>query len=337
MLANLAERVLEDFNMFPIIYSERFLERDNGRFHPERRERLTAIIEAINATNWADRIQWNAPTPVDRREVLPWIQQAHAQDYINLVRQIAEEGGGMLDMDTLVCPQSYEIALLAVSAWLDGVDRALNDNSPVFVLARPPGHHAERKMGMGFCLFSNAAIAAEYALTQPNIDRVAILDWDVHHGNGTQHITESNPRIAYCSLHQSPGYPYTGRSEERGMHENVLNIPLSPRSTVTEYQTAFEGQVIPFLQNFQPDLLVVSAGYDANRDDPLSGMDLQPQDYGVFTHLILPLTHRIVFGLEGGYDLPSLGKSVVATIESCLTASYSKRQEAGGRGKKGKP
>lgn len=309
--------------MFPIIYSERFLDRDNGHFHPERPERLSAIVAALNATSWADRIQWNNPTPLNRRDVLPWIQQAHSQDYIDLVRQIAEEGGGILDMDTPVCPQSYEIALLAVSAWLDGVDRALNDNSPVFVLARPPGHHAERKMGMGFCLFSNAAIAAEYALTQSNIDRVAILDWDVHHGNGTQHIIQDNPRIAYCSLHQSPGYPGTGRSEERGMHENVLNIPLSPRSTLREYQTAFETQVIPFLKSFQPDLLIVSAGYDANRDDPLSGVDLQPQDYGVFTRLILPLAQPIVFGLEGGYDLPSLGQSVVATIGNCLATSPS--------------
>jgi acetoin utilization deacetylase AcuC-like enzyme len=171
---------------------------------------------------------------------------------------------------------------------------------------------------MGFCLFSNAAIAAYYALEQPGIHRVAILDWDVHHGNGTQDIVETDARIAYCSLHQSPCYPGTGKASERGSYKNVLNLPMSPGSRVAEYQAMFEQRVMPFLKEFQPDLLIVSAGYDANADDPLAGIALEPEDFGVFTKYCLQLTPRIVFGLEGGYHLTALAQSVVATMESCL-------------------
>jgi acetoin utilization deacetylase AcuC-like enzyme len=172
---------------------------------------------------------------------------------------------------------------------------------------------------MGFCLFSNAAIATYYALEQPSINRVAILDWDVHHGNGTQDIVQNDARIAYCSLHQSPCYPGTGKATEQGMHNNVLNLPMSPGSKLADYQPMFAQKVIPFFQNFQPDLLIVSAGYDANADDPLAEIALEPEDYGLFTNYCLQLTRRIVFGLEGGYHLTSLAKSVVATIASCLT------------------
>ncbi|MDY6785615.1 MAG: histone deacetylase [Cyanobacteriota bacterium] len=306
--------------MLPVIYSDRFLDHQTGRLHPECPERLKAIVAAVKAAPWADRIQWQSPTPLDRRDILPWVERVHARDYIDLVRQLAQSGGGLLDMDTPVSAQSYDIALLAVSAWLDGVEFAVGNNQPVFVCARPPGHHAERETGMGFCLFSNAAIAAYYALEQAGLERVAILDWDVHHGNGTQYITENHPQIAYCSLHQSPCYPGTGRTEERGAHDNVLNIPLCPGSTLAQYQLAFEQQVIPFLKNFRPDLAIVSAGYDANYADPLAGIALQPPDYGVLTDYILQVTHRIVLGLEGGYELNALGQSVVATLERCLVA-----------------
>jgi acetoin utilization deacetylase AcuC-like enzyme len=304
--------------MFPVIYSDEFLKHDTGRYHPERPERLSAIVKALKTASWHEQIAWQSPTPLSTKDILPYIQQVHEGKYIDRVRQLAESGGGLLDMDTPVSPRSYEIALLAVSAWLDGVDRVLSSNSPAFVLARPPGHHAVRETGMGFCLFSNAAIAAYYALEQANINRVAILDWDVHHGNGTEDIVENNANIAYCSLHQSPCYPGTGKASDRGKYNNVLNIPISPGSTFESYQPIFETLVIPFLSNFQPDLLIVSAGYDANRDDPLAEIALQPQDYGTFTDYILKITRRILFGLEGGYDLKTLAQSVAATIERCL-------------------
>ncbi|NEO46041.1 MAG: histone deacetylase, partial [Moorea sp. SIO4A3] len=191
-------------------------------------------------------------------------------------------------------------------------------NNSAFVLARPPGHHAERQRGMGFCLFSNAAIAAYYALEQSGVERVAILDWDVHHGNGTQDVVERDARIAYISLHQSPCYPGTGQASEQGFHNNVLNLPMAPGSTLADYQPMFEQKVMPCLTKFQPDLLIVSAGYDANAADPLANIALQPEDYGLFTNYCLQLTRRIVFGLEGGYELTALAQSVVATIEACL-------------------
>jgi acetoin utilization deacetylase AcuC-like enzyme len=304
--------------MLPVIYSDEFLKHNNGRFHPERPERLTAIVNALKAAPWADKIEWQLPTPVETRPVMPLLQKIHTQQYIDLVKQIASGGGGMLDADTPIGPHSYDVALLAVSAWLDGIDRVLATNNPAFVLARPPGHHAEQNTGMGFCLFSNAAIAAYHALEQPGIHRVGILDWDVHHGNGTQDIVESDARIAYCSLHQSPCYPGTGKASEHGLYKNVLNLPMSPGTTVVEYQPMFEQRVIPFFKDFHPDLLIVSAGYDATADDPLAGIALDPGDFGLFTQYCLQLTRRIVFGLEGGYHLTALAQSVVATIESCL-------------------
>ncbi|NJP10377.1 MAG: histone deacetylase [Leptolyngbyaceae cyanobacterium RU_5_1] len=307
--------------MLPIIYSNQFLLHTTGRFHPERPERLTAIKQALTATPWANQLEWRSPTPVEQRLLMADIERIHPPHYVEAIRQLAGLGGGYLDADTPVSPQSYEVALLAVSAWLDGVEAALETGEPAFVLSRPPGHHALSDRGMGFCIFSNAAIAAAYALEAPGVNRVAILDWDVHHGNGTQAIVETDPRIVYCSLHESPQYPGTGAASERGFHNNVLNLPMRSGSTIAHYQPAFEQQVIPFLSNFQPDLLIISAGYDAAQDDPLASISLQPEDFGIFTQHCLDVTRRIIFGLEGGYDLDALAQSVVATIEKCLIDS----------------
>jgi acetoin utilization deacetylase AcuC-like enzyme len=304
--------------MFPIIYSEDFLKHQTGSLHPEKPERLTAIVQALKTVTWKDSLDWQVPTPINTRDVLSFVRQTHSQEYIETVQKIALNGGGNLDGDTPVSPDSYNVALLAVSAWLDGVDRVIKNNSPAFVLARPPGHHATRDTGMGFCIFSNAAIAANYALSKPEIDRVAIIDWDVHHGNGTEAIVEKNPHIAYISLHQFPCYPGTGKESDRGMYENVLNVPIPPGSTIYEYQPAFENKIIPFLKNFNPDLLIVSAGYDANRDDPLAEIYLQPEDYATFTRYLRSISDRLLFGLEGGYHLEALARSVVETIEACL-------------------
>ncbi len=306
--------------MVTIIYSDAFLEHQTGQFHPERPQRLQAIVNKLKNVPWQDQLQWRLPTPVCQRQpqLTTQLETVHTRTHIDHVRHLAHQKGGYLDGDTLVSPRSFEVAMLAVSAWLDGVDLTWQQRKPTFVLARPPGHHAERDHGMGFCLFSNAAIAAYYALKQPGINKVAILDWDVHHGNGTQSIVENNYQIAYCSLHQSPCYPGTGYAEENGKYNNVLNIPLSPGSTIKLYQAAFEQKVLPFFQQFQPDLLIVSAGYDANQDDPLANIALHPPDYGLLTQYCLQLTDRIVFGLEGGYDLPSLSDSVAETIAACL-------------------
>ncbi|WP_413167385.1 histone deacetylase [Capilliphycus salinus ALCB114379] len=306
--------------MITVIYCDQFLEHKTGLLHPERPERLSAIVKALRSAPWASEIDWQLPTPVPGSEnkLKPLLEAVHTADHLRRVEAISVKGGGYLDGDTPLSAESYDVALLAVNAWLDGVNRVLQSKQPAFVLARPPGHHAESDRGMGFCLFSNAAIAAHYALQQPEINKVAILDWDVHHGNGTQAIIENNPNLAYCSLHQSPCYPGTGFERERGAYNNVLNIPMSPGSTGELYRGAFEHKVIPFFKDFQPDLLIVSAGYDANHDDPLANISLRPEDYGLFTEYCLKFTRKIVFGLEGGYDLASLAQSVVATIESCL-------------------
>lgn len=306
--------------MIPIIYSEKFLEHKTGMLHPERPERLLAIANVLKNCSFHNQLDWLTPTPVRERqsELMQWISQIHTTDYINLVAETSGKGGGYIDGDTPVSPASYDTALLAVSAWLDGIDVVLFDQKPAFVLARPPGHHAESSRGMGFCLFGNAAIAAYYALSKPNIKKVAILDWDVHHGNGTQSLVENNHQIAYCSLHQSPCYPGTGRSDEHGKYNNVLNIPILPGSGSALYKMMFAQKVIPFLDNFQPDLLIVSAGYDANQADPLASINLHPEDYGLFTKYCLQITRKILFGLEGGYDLPSLAASVMATLAKCL-------------------
>jgi acetoin utilization deacetylase AcuC-like enzyme len=303
---------------FAVIYSPEFLSHHTGSFHPENAGRLTAIVAALKNAPWADHLDWRTPTPVQQRKVDGVIAQRHNPRYVAALQHLAEAGGGHIDGDTVVSDQSYAVARLAVSAWLDGVDYVLNTGHSAFVLARPPGHHALRDRGMGFCLFGNAAIAAYYALEHSGIQRVAILDWDVHHGNGTQALVEENPAIAYCSLHQFPGYPGTGYASETGQHQNVLNLPMPPGSTSVDYQQQFEAQVIPFLSAFAPDFLIISAGYDANAADPLASINLQPQDFGTFTRLCLGLTDNILFGLEGGYDYEALSQSVVATIAARL-------------------
>lgn len=312
--------------MIPIYYSDHFLEHQTGLGHPENPGRLTAIKTALEKSPLAAAWDWRAPTPIQTQSPLPFVEKVHTLAYLEQVQQMAARGGGYLDGDTPISAASYEVALLAVNAWLDGVQTVVQTNQPAFVLARPPGHHALANRGMGFCVFANAAIAAEFALTQSHspgiaglgLARVAILDWDVHHGNGTQALVENNPQIAYCSLHQSPCYPGTGSGLETGRFQNVLNLPMLPGSEGGDYRRAFEESVIPFLTNWKPDLLIVSAGYDGNAADPLASVNLQPQDFGEMTAACLQITRRILFGLEGGYDYESLSQSVFETLSACL-------------------
>lgn len=306
--------------MVAIIYSDVFLEHLTGFGHPERPGRLSAIVERLRQSQWASSLDWHLPTALEKRNAVDWILKAHSADYVEQVRSLAEKGGGRLDGDTPISQQSFEVACLAVNAWLDGIDRVLATQQPAFVLSRPPGHHALPDRGMGFCVFANAAIAAFYALEQPNIQRVAILDWDVHHGNGTEAIVATHPNIAYCSLHEYPHYPGTGAGKDRGPFGTVLNLPMQSGSTLADYQAKFHEAVIPFLNEFGPDLLIVSAGYDANANDPLASIDLNPSDFGEFTQYCLSITPRILFGLEGGYHFESLSASVEATIAACLTS-----------------
>lgn len=304
--------------MISIIYSPEFLDHDTGYGHPEKAKRLTTIATALKEVSWQDQLDWHLPRFPEQNQVLSYLQQVHTVEHIERIQALATAGGGHLDADTIVSSRSYDVALLAVSAWLDGVDQVLAKRT-AFVLARPPGHHATRDTPMGFCLFSNAAIAAEYALTKPGIKRVGILDWDVHHGNGTEAIVRENQNIAYCSLHQSPCYPGTGTNQsDNGTFQNILNLPLIIGSRFEDYQLAFETKIMPFFQHWQPDLLIVSAGYDANSADPLASISLEPSDYNLLTKYVLKITKTPLFGLEGGYHLGALAESVVATLSSCL-------------------
>jgi len=301
---------------FPIIYSERFLEHDTGTYHPEKAGRLTAIVNALKNSAIAPDLSWLLPTM--RQNILDEVRRFHTQEYIETLQNMTAHGGGYIDGDTIASPKTYDVALLAVSAWLDGVDLVLNSDRPAFVLARPPGHHAHSRSGMGFCIFGNAAIAAMSACDRLNLDRVAILDWDVHHGNGTQDAVWDRADIAYVSTHQAPFYPMTGRKDEKGAHNNILNIPMRSGSAMAEYLPVFENQIMPFLRKFNPDLLIISAGFDANADDPLASILLKPEDFGTLTKLCLELTPKILFGLEGGYDFDSLSRSVINVISQCL-------------------
>ncbi|MGB3296613.1 MAG: histone deacetylase [Phormidesmis sp.] len=308
---------------FPVFYSDRFAGHNTGIGHPENASRLSAIVEhlkncqrsQLNEHKWADKISWVEPSD---RAVLPHIHRVHSAAYVSALKAFAERGGGYLDSDTVMSPESYDLALLAVAAWLDGVDWVWQQRASAFALVRPPGHHAEKDRGMGFCLLSNAAIAAHYALSCLKVGRVAILDWDVHHGNGTQALVEGNPNIAYCSFHQSPAYPGTGLSGETGQHSNVLNLPLPPGSRIEDYQKLWAAQAQPFLAGFGAELMIVSAGYDANSADPLASIMLQPEDYSWFTQACLQFDVPLLLGLEGGYDFAALAQSVAATIRCAV-------------------
>lgn len=309
--------------MLPIFYSDQFLDHDTGAFHPENSGRLTAIVDRLTRHPLSAQIDWRSPTPIDQKNypkdrVHQAIGAVHTPHYIDKLQNLARSGGGAADADTVVSSRSFDVAQLAVSAWLDSIDYVCQHNQPSYALTRPPGHHALPDRAMGFCLFSNAAIAAYYGLTQPGIERIAILDWDVHHGNGTQAIVETHPRIAYCSLHEYPHYPGTGSASETGAYQNVLNVPMAAGSDGDDYNLAFYDRVLPFLQHWQANIIIVSAGYDASRADPLSHQNLCPADYNRLTQHCLAITSAVTFGLEGGYDHSDLAACVVATIEACL-------------------
>lgn len=301
--------------MVPIVYSDAFLRHDTGNGHPECAQRLVAIKAALETSRFADQLEWRSPTPAADRPMTEILLKVHSEKYLKRLADCAAIERSEFE-STPLCQESETVARLAVSAWLDGMEAVLQSSRPAFVLARPPGHHALPDEAMGFCLFANAAIAAIEAVERFGLTRVAILDWDVHHGNGTEAIVKQHPNIHYCSLHQFPAYPMTG--SEAGLLGNILNIPLSPGSTSEDYHMAFESQVLPWLRSLSPELLIVSAGYDAMEVDPLARMSLTAADYGRFTQKCLEVTPRILFGLEGGYDLEGLAAAVVETIGACL-------------------
>jgi acetoin utilization deacetylase AcuC-like enzyme len=284
-----------------------------GAGHPERPARLRAIRDALSGEAWEEHLRHVDPEPVDPH----LLTTVHAGRYVEQIRLLAVGGGGHLDVDTVVSPASFEVAKLAAGAAVVAVGETLPSRGRAFALIRPPGHHAGPAYGMGFCLFNNAACAAE-AARGLGVRRVCIIDWDVHHGNGTQDIFYRRADVLVCSLHQEHWYPGTGALEETGAGEGAgftVNIPLPAGTGDQGYRHAFEEVVLPLLDASAPDLLVLCAGYDAHHADPLGGMRLTEAGFAALTGMLL--AHHsgpLVAVLEGGYDLAALGRSVAATL-----------------------
>jgi len=281
--------------------------------HPERADRLDAVLRGVHAAS-TPVIEMVAPA-IDGE----LLRAVHSNDYVAEVERFCRAGGGCLDADTFVVPGSFEAALHAAGAGPAAVD-ALRGGSidAAFVAVRPPGHHAERSGAMGFCLFNNIAMTAAYLRLQG--ERVAIVDWDVHHGNGTQQLFAAESDVLYVSLHQHPFYPGTGLAGEIGEGAGkgtTVNLPMSAGADGPIYAEAFARVVIPIIHQFEPDWMLVSAGYDAHRSDPLAEIDLVEEDYGWMAGALNALIpkQRTVFFLEGGYNLDALSGSISATLD----------------------
>jgi acetoin utilization deacetylase AcuC-like enzyme len=246
-------------------------------------------------------------------------------DYIEAVREAApDEGLIRLDADTSMSPGSYEAVLRAVGGGIKAVDEVMTGKaSNAFVAVRPPGHHAETARPMGFCLFNSAAIAARHAQKEHGAERVAIVDFDVHHGNGTQDIFWADQSVMYCSTHEMPLYPGTGAIGERGVHDTIVNAPLRAGDGGDEFREAFETAILPRLRRFGPDILIISAGFDAHTRDPLANLNLMEADYSWVTKKLMEIADecaggRVVSMLEGGYDLQGLSRSVAAHVTALM-------------------
>ncbi|HLN12595.1 MAG TPA: histone deacetylase [bacterium] len=296
--------------------------------HPERPERLDAIETLLARTPFGERLPRRTPEPVDDAH----LARVHTRAHIERVRALADDGGGSLDPDTPVSPASYDVARLAVGGAEGAVDAVLRKEAPVAVaLIRPPGHHAGPGYGMGFCLFNNAALAARHAIEAHGVERVLILDWDVHHGNGTQDVFYRDPAVVVCSLHQEDWYPGTGALEDVGEgpgEGTTVNVPLPAGIGDGGYTHLWEELVLPLVRAAAPGLIIISAGYDAHHADPLGGMRLTAGGFERLSRLLRETAGPtpIVALLEGGYDPDGLAHSFAATLEGLTGISAGVRE-----------
>ncbi|HEY2856660.1 MAG TPA: histone deacetylase [Gemmatimonadaceae bacterium] len=292
---------------------------DTGWGHPEHVGRLRAIPRALR-----DHPElFHALVHVEGRHASEdELALAHDPRYIERVRAVVDAGGGRLDPDTVASSGSWDAATAAVGCVLDGVDMAMDGRATrSFCAVRPPGHHALPARAMGFCLFGNVAVGALYARARHGVERVLIVDWDVHHGNGTQAIVEDEPNVHFVSMHQWPWYPGTGASEDRGPHGTVWNVPMPAGLPAEQYVTAFLGAVDAATKDWTPDLVVVSAGYDSLAGDPLGGFTLELEDVDRLTHEMVSRAEswcrgRLVAALEGGYVPERLGEACIVTMKA---------------------
>ena len=299
-----------------LFWDERYLKHDTGPFHPERPARLTAIKEILNQDH---HYQWLAPKEATVEQLL----RVHSQAHINDVLKQRGRGGYYLDGDTPGSVGSVDAALLAAGGVIEAVkvvDAGVAPNA--FVFPRPPGHHAESDHAMGFCFFNNIAIAAEYLINDLKKKRVAIMDFDVHHGNGTQHSFYDRSDVLFLSTHRFPFYPGTGDADEKGQGEGLgytVNVPLDDGAGDEDLQRAFETAIIPAIDNYKPEFILVSAGYDAHQRDPLGGLRVSKDGFRLASQALTDLAKKhcggkIVYVLEGGYDLKGLQEGVEATL-----------------------
>lgn len=295
-----------------------FLEHITPEGHPERPDRLRSLNIALEHPNFERLERKEAPQANEDAVLL-----AHPEEHLLAVmRQIPQEDGEInrIEADTYASPKSLQAALTGIGAAMAAVDDVFTgaaDN--VFVAARPPGHHAETAKAMGFCLFNNVAIAVRHAQKKHGAERVAIIDWDVHHGNGTQDIFWNDTSVLFCSTHQMPLYPWSGDKNETGVKNNIVNAPLSPNTGSEYFREAFKSRVLPAIADFSPDLILISAGFDAHHRDPLAQINLVGEDFDWATGRLLEMadkytSNRVVSLLEGGYDLEGLAESAAMHI-----------------------
>ena len=306
--------------MTGLVYHPDYLKHDPGPGHPERPERLTAIRDHLEKQALLKKLVLINPEPA----ALEWVERVHTSTHIHFVRDVAGRGGGLLDFgDTPVSRESYRAGLLAVGGVIGAIDAVLGGKvHNVFCALRPPGHHAERDRAMGFCLFNNIAIGARYVQQHYGLKKVFIVDWDLHHGNGTQHIFYQDPTVFYFSLHQFPYYPGTGAASETGKGEGegfTFNVPMLAGQGDEEYLGILRKDFRQLVEKFKPDFILISAGFDAHRDDPLGGINLSTNGFREITRIVKEAAGqlcqgRLVSTLEGGYNLTALAESVAAHV-----------------------
>jgi acetoin utilization deacetylase AcuC-like enzyme len=306
------------------VYEPVYLEHDTGQ-HPENAARLEAIMSRLEESGLKGRL-CHIPA---RAATIEEISLVHQGDYIAYVQAVAKNGGGWLDPDTVVSPGSFKAALYAAGGLMKATEVVMSEGGYAYALVRPPGHHATATQAKGFCLFNNVAIAARYAQSVFSLERIAIIDFDVHHGNGTQDTFYSDPSVLYISAHEFPLYPGTGGLEETGSGDGrgtTVNIPLPAGSGDGEYLKVFDEIIVPVVRRFEPQLILVSAGYDGHWSDRLAMMDLSVTGYAMMAGIIKGLADELCGGhlvltLEGGYPLMSLAASVKATFDVLLGES----------------
>ena len=297
-----------------------FLDHQTPSGHPERSDRIRVINDKLKGHRFEALQRDEAP---EADQVM--LERCHPPAYIQAIKESCPASGIVqLDADTWLSPGSWEAMLRGAGAATHAVDQVMSGRvRNAFAAIRPPGHHAERQTAMGFCFFNNAAIAARHAQAVHGIERVAIIDWDVHHGNGTQDIFWSDPSVLYVSTHEMPLYPGTGAADETGAFGTILNVPMQAGDGSEAFRDAFDDVVLPRLHEFRPDFLIISAGFDAHRDDPLGNLQLDEADFAWATLQLMALADvhaqgRIVSVLEGGYDLQGLALSVAAHVEALM-------------------